>query len=188
MALLQLFSARTTIRPQNLLTGGQPVTFDATVEREAELSVTVTDHPVEDGANVSDHIRDDPDQIRVVAIASKTPIELGPLLLLENSHRHDNAWSSLAGWLKAHTLVQVVTPSKIWDNMVIQHLSRTQSAEAGESPPFTIRLKEIKKVVLSEVAAPVRPAGVQTPKADVGTATATPVDQGVANFLVHGPL
>lgn len=190
MALLQILSTRTTIAPQSSLDGVKSVTFDATTSREAELSVTVTDHPVEDGFSVSDHIRDDPDQILITAIVSKTPVELMPLLLAERGNdRHAVAWMDLSGWLKQHILVKVVTPSKTWDNMVIQKLSRTQSADAGESPPFTIRLKEIRKVVLAEAVAVARPEGVQKSHVDVGTATAAPVsDQAIGSFLFHGPL
>lgn len=49
------------------------LTLDATVHEVHTSTSTVTDHPVERGANVADHIRPDPDQLTMEAWISNTP-------------------------------------------------------------------------------------------------------------------
>src|SRR6185436_16259045 len=56
---------------------GTAIVFDI-VESETHTSKsTVTDHPVELGSNVSDHIRNDPDRISIKGTVTNTPLLLG---------------------------------------------------------------------------------------------------------------
>ena len=41
----------------------QSLFFDATVRDSHEASATITEHPVEEGADISDHIRPDLDRV-----------------------------------------------------------------------------------------------------------------------------
>jgi hypothetical protein len=50
------------------------LTLDATVKETHELSAQVTDHPVESGSNLTDHIRTLPARISLQGIISNTPI------------------------------------------------------------------------------------------------------------------
>ncbi|HYQ47153.1 MAG TPA: hypothetical protein VER11_34520 [Polyangiaceae bacterium] len=47
--------------------------FDAVTGETKDDTVTVTDHPVEDGSNVADHARDDPAMLSIEAVVSETP-------------------------------------------------------------------------------------------------------------------
>lgn len=49
------------------------VKFDATLLAEPEDSGTVTDHPVEEGANVVDHVRDNPERLTLEGLVTNTP-------------------------------------------------------------------------------------------------------------------
>ena len=48
--------------------------FDVTESEALELSSTVTEHPVETGANVTDHVRKNLDKLTLVVFVSNTPI------------------------------------------------------------------------------------------------------------------
>jgi hypothetical protein len=163
-----------TMQPSDPTDGVQVITFDAVPSVGDDMSVTVTDHPVEDGADISDHIRDTPDKLTLDAIVSRTPIEFGPLLLLEDSWRHETAWDLLSSWLKAHVLLFVSVGATTYDNMAIESLTRSRTADVGEALQVSIKLKEIIKVVASEVAAPSRPAGQEGVSSDKGKVSATP--------------
>lgn len=54
---------------------GLPLHFDAVTNEQTELSAKVTEHPVEEGANVSDHIRDELDKITLEVFVSNAPIK-----------------------------------------------------------------------------------------------------------------
>lgn len=49
------------------------LTLDASVHETHAATSTVTDHPVERGSNVADHIRPDPDQLTIEGHISNTP-------------------------------------------------------------------------------------------------------------------
>src|SRR5690606_9380320 len=59
----------TLIRPD-----GQSLTFDATPVIGFQKSNTITDHPIEDGSVVSDHVQKQPDQVSLTGIVSETPL------------------------------------------------------------------------------------------------------------------
>lgn len=48
--------------------------FDAVLSEEHEHSATVTDHPVEIGVNIVDHVRPDPDRVTLEVFVSNTPV------------------------------------------------------------------------------------------------------------------
>lgn len=52
------------------------VSLDATLSQSHESTNTVTEHPVEDGANMSDHIRPDLDTLSLEGVISNTPVFL----------------------------------------------------------------------------------------------------------------
>lgn len=54
------------------------MTIDATVSEQHQLDSEVTDHPVEKGVNLSDHVRALPDTLTLNGVISNTPIFLPP--------------------------------------------------------------------------------------------------------------
>jgi hypothetical protein len=183
MAVLGFGAQLTTFKPQDPADGAISVALDATLSEGDEHSVTVTDHPIEDGASASDHIRDEPDQVTFDGIVSRTPIENPVSLLLEPSQRHEDAWGQFVYWLKNHILVKVTTSINTWEDMAIQSLSRRRSSDVGEAVQMTIKVKQIVKVVSSEAEAPVRSSPHQGPTARDSIKTTTPVsDQSVAHY------
>lgn len=54
------------------------VALDATTSLSLEDTNTITEHPVEDGSNMSDHIRPDNDTIALEGVISNTPVYLPP--------------------------------------------------------------------------------------------------------------
>jgi hypothetical protein len=183
MSVLGFGAQLTVIQPQDSADGIISVSLDATISEGTEHNVTVTDHPIEDGASASDHIRDEPDQLTIEGIISRTPVENPYYLLLEKSQRHEEAWGQLVYWLKSHILVKISTSINTWENMAIQSLSRKRSSDVGEAVQFSLKVKEIVKVVSSEAEAPARSVPTQSKSSDEGTKTAKPVsDQSIGAY------
>lgn len=53
--------------------GSTTLTFDATLDYTLQSSISVTDHPVESGGNVSDHAQVQPKTLAVRGIVTETP-------------------------------------------------------------------------------------------------------------------
>lgn len=127
------------------------VTVDATLSQEHTSAADVTDHPVEDGADVSDHVRVRAPRVRLTGVVSNTP------LVASNFTGDDRAgatWQDLLGLQHTGALIDVVTSLDTYDNMVIEELSATRDAQRGDSLHFTAVLKRITKAVTQVVAAP----------------------------------
>jgi DNA polymerase III gamma/tau subunit len=166
------------------------VAFDALITDATDLSVTVTDHPIEDGADVSDHIRDDPDQLRLDIVVSQTPANIPDLVTTTASldfFRQEEAWQRLVDLLKRHAFVRVVTSVATWDDMVIQSLSRSRSSTVGQALEATIKVNKVVKVKSSTALAPSRAANVQNPQNATGKVTTTPAkDQSAGAAVFDG--
>jgi hypothetical protein len=50
------------------------VEFDAVVHHAETSTATVTEHPIEKGSNVNDHVRQQPDRVSAEAVVSDTPL------------------------------------------------------------------------------------------------------------------
>lgn len=55
--------------------GSGPFMFDAVMSETAEHSSTATEHPVEQGANISDHIRDNLDNVSLEIKVTNSPLQ-----------------------------------------------------------------------------------------------------------------
>jgi hypothetical protein len=166
------------------------VAFDALITDATDLSVTITDHPIEDGADVSDHVRDDPDQLRLDIIVSQTPANIPDLVKTTAAmdfFRQEEAWQRLVDLLKRHAFVRVVTSVATWEDMVIQSLSRSRSSTVGQALEATIKVKKIVKVKSSTALAPSRAANVQKSQNATGKATTSPAkDQSIGAAAFDG--
>jgi len=161
--------------------------LDATMSLNTKVAATVTDHPVEDGINITDHVRDEPDRYTIEGVVSRTPIlgtadlvTLNAASLGSISTRDEDAWQALYQMLKSHVFVYVLTPDELIENLVIESLDRNKTADIGEAMKVTIGVKQIAIVYATEAELPTRPAA-QSKTSDKGPVTAE--DTGLHSFL-----
>jgi hypothetical protein len=146
------------------------LTLDVTRVYTIEGDVDITEHPVEQGANISDHIRPKPRIITIEGLISNTPIlsveesgfatylpdEPGPAAaayaMLENRRR--------GGFL--HTLV---LPLDTIQALALKRVSQPKDRTTGDALRFSLTFQEIVIVTNSTTV----------------VATATPQTQGTRN-------
>lgn len=156
------------------------LTLDAAVSEEHSSEVAVTDHPVEQGIDISDNKRRLPRRLRIVGVVSNTPIELlGGGLAAGN--RDLAAWEVLKALQAGAELITVVTTLETYEDMVIEKLSVPRDAARGNSLHVTIELRELRQVSSETVAAP-------TETKDLGRVTTKPAPAPAAQestFLLN---
>ena len=54
------------------------VRFDILESEDHDANTIITDHPVEDGSDVTDHARDEPDRFSLVGFVSNCPLLTNP--------------------------------------------------------------------------------------------------------------
>lgn len=117
------------------------VVADCTISEGHARELDITEHPVEDGANISDHARLKPEVLSLEVIFSNTVIG-GPAA----PGRAEDAWERLRLLQEQAKLITVVTSLRVYENMVLATLSTPRSAKEGNAVRCQATLRNIKLV------------------------------------------
>lgn len=120
--------------------------FAVTLEEQHEDSVTITEHPVEQGAAINDHAYVNPATLTVRAGVSDTAGEGVSREMYEN----------LLELMKAREPFQIVTGKRLYKNMLIEGLSATTDATTENALIVTIDCREVIIVETTVVSVPPR--------------------------------
>lgn len=134
------------------------ITIDAATEQH-QLSSTITDHPVEDGADISDHSRPDPETVTLECVISNTPLTSGSSRTVTSGsqsftttaaardpQRAQAAYTALQKLRTGGKLVTVVTSLRSYESMAIQSISIPRDAKTADALKFAITLKQVRIV------------------------------------------
>jgi hypothetical protein len=160
----------------------QSLTFDATVRDSHEATATITEHPIEEGANISDHVRKDLDRVTLSIVVSNTPIVspadhndgvagtvqsvqlTGPdgqelaraqVLVFDGGvTRVRSVYEELLDLLETGTRVNLLTSLRDYEGMAVKRVSPIREAQSGDALVATVELQELQVVSSEIVAAP----------------------------------
>lgn len=157
--------------------------LDVTIAENHERTSRVTQWPVEDGGNVSDHISNEPEKLMVEGFITNSPIkgEAAPALRAQNAFdRLDELW-------KRRDVVEVATQMRVYQNMAIGRINVPINRGTGDALRFTVELERVRTVGSEVVDIPVDalPVREEQPEAiqddapgSVEDAAQSPVDGG----------
>jgi len=144
--------------------------LDITVNEDHQYSNTVTSFPVENGSEVTDHVRQEPEVLSLDGVVSKAPVQfLGGVRKLANfilgkgegNDRVQAAFESLlrdAGYdfpeqqgseLRARNVVKpidIVTGLRAYNSMILTRLNFRRDKNTGEALRFSMSAKKVKFV------------------------------------------
>lgn len=165
------------------------IELDAAISESHVGEVDVTEHPIEQGADIADHARPKPDTLNIEGLVSNTPINSSQTQRAAQSQglaseeviqgqpgMAESAYNKLL-FLKANgKLITVVTGLRTYTNMVLKSLSVPVDAKTGDALKFTAQLKQVNIVQNKTVDLPVvLPAA--KPVSSRGKQVAKPADQ-----------
>ena len=159
--------------------------IDCTVTETHTAAATVTEHPVESGANITDHIRPEPLQLSITGIVSDTPlgskqiqraIDIGGTSVQVTQQETPTsatgfgraAWSKLEEIRASGKLVKVVTRDKPYENMALVSLSVPKDARTGGAFAFSAQFKQVRIVFNRSTKVVVAKAPKSHKKQDTG--------------------
>lgn len=159
--------------------------LDCTVTETHTATSTVTEHPVESGAKITDHIRPDPVQLSITGIVSDTPIgsrqvqrsiEVGGASVQVTQQEPPTsttgygraAWAKLDAIRTAAKPVKVVTRDKTYENMALVSLSVPKESKTGGALYFTAQFKQVRIVFNRSTKVVVAKAPKSHKKQDTG--------------------
>lgn len=136
------------------------IAFDATVSESHTGKLEVTEHPVETGADVSDHARKAPDSLQISGIISDTPI----LLNIEDRQpsvegtdpdaRARAAYDEFRRLQDTAALLEVTTEMRLFSDMMIESISVSRDASKRHILDIGLGLRQFRRATVQSVPAP----------------------------------
>lgn len=176
--------------------------LDASVREEHVSEVEVTDHPVEQGAAVSDHARPKPEELTIEGVVSNTPLnhlQTRRAVTSEgfswttsaavNSVRGvpgnaESAYVTLRAMRDTPRLVTIITALRSYDNMVMTSLKVPRDGAIGDVLKFEAKFKQVR-IVTNAVTVVATKVPKAKPQQKLGSkATTSPT----AGTPVGGPI
>lgn len=147
MALENLF-----IRTKNSIAG---VNIDGIISEDHDRQWRTTDHPVELGANITDHTIIEPKKLTIVGEITDTPLggaAFGAIIdtvgrfgtSTENGGtRSQQGYQQLIAVANARDVISVQTKLQLYDSMIISSIRTLQDKDSSKIVRFQMDLKEI---------------------------------------------
>jgi hypothetical protein len=140
----------------------EAITFDASVREGHRKSAVITAHPVEEGADISDHIQRERDSLEVnVIVTNDPPIILASARALpisgfsDPNSRAEDAYEFLSRVINRSQTVGFSTTFRSYSNMGIAALSADRDAPTGNIANINMTLTEVPIATTEMVAPPV---------------------------------
>ena len=122
--------------------------FDLLMNESHNFSNTVTSHPVEDGSEVADHIRNELFNGTLTGIMTNFSIQRIGLIA---GNVALNSFEFLESLWEQRELVDIVTVLKVYNGVAITNISTTRNANTGEALDITVSFQQVKIVGLKTV-------------------------------------
>jgi len=124
--------------------GGQPneigaITLDATLQEVHSRTADITDHPVEGGGTIQDHITNAPKRVEMTGFVTNTPVTI--LGIGSSADRVQSAFDELERIFDSREPFTVVSGYKVYENMAFESLDMPRRREGAIR--FTARLKQL---------------------------------------------
>lgn len=162
------------------------VQIDVSVRETHRTSSEVTDHAIELGADIQDHVRRLPDEVSLEGIVSNLPTNLIDKVALESSG--DDAqkrYQDLIDLVESADVFELVTGLRSYVDMVFERFEVDRDQNTGEIVRFRADMKQLR-FATSEIA-PVIASVDDTPKAakvvDKGPKKPTPAPPQAAEGM-----
>lgn len=174
MAIINfLFGNRTNSGFQ--LSGVVEFSADLTIEERHERNAQVTEHPVESGAKVSDHVILSPERVIISGFVS----DAGVAVFGSQPGKTQGAFDTLESAWRSRETISVVSGYKTYQDMIITRLNLPRNRP--ESMQFDIELQHVTIVsaAMGELGQTSNSSAIGTPaNQEVGDATASRSEAG----------
>ena len=175
------FGTKTRIVPQEdyagftLLRSDEELQIDCVEEANPSHDAEPTDLPVEEGADITEHVRLKPDSLTLRIVHTNDPLDDPiPGRPAIDQFRADDAYRKLVNWEFEKVLLAVVLPDRTFENMIITNISPQKTSVSGAAFVGTVSFREIVRVETSQVA--LTASGSMAPKKKAGLKKMAPAD------------
>lgn len=161
------------------------VQFDASLAEQHRRESEITDYPIEQGANISDHVRPKPIIVQLLCIVSQTPIPFD--ISVPSITRVEDARTKIIKWRDKGLMLNLFTFREYYTQMVIQAIEEDVDYSNANDFEATISFKQISTASVQFVQLPV---ATTTASSTVNNGTQPAQVTGSQSFvsrLINGP-
>lgn len=194
----------------NILAPGSPnrniggLIAQVTVEEHHRDRITITEHPVEQSASITDHYYKNPSEVRIRCGWSNSSIAalagIGESLLSGNISQLftspgyvNDIYTKLLALQLSQTVLTVVTARRTYNSMLLEEITLVTDAETENALLVDVLCKEVILVQTSSTGV-LNPANMKSPETTapiqsqglVQTITPTTVNESILSKLVSG--
>lgn len=144
------------------------IELDTTLTESYAGGATVTDHPVEEGSDITDHVRRNPETVDITGWVSNYPIvflrsistpgaAVGAQPVLPGTNRFrraEAAFEFLRGIKDAGLTVDVITTLRTYENFAITSLTVSRDKDSRNILDLGLSLREVQVAITEQVEAP----------------------------------
>jgi len=152
--------------------------LDATPSETHVYESRPTNYPVETGVLITDHIRREPEQLRLDGFITNSPTDLATPAVPFTSDLAQLAFDFLEEVYKERHLVDVVTRFKTYFDMAMSRLSIPRTNRTGDALAFSCSFVRIVKVSTELVTAPNLSTATSGPAGGTNKQATTDVKKG----------
>lgn len=130
----------------------QAIVFDAVTDTGIRRQADITSYPVENGAEVSDHVQLKNNTFKLTGIISETPVRLEKDLLYSagvNGTRISQAIEYLDQMFDSRQPITLVTEHKVYENVILSGISYDYKSEFAMQ--FDLEFEQIRLVSTATV-------------------------------------
>lgn len=141
------------------------IPFDLLVDESHDIEFSITDHAVENGTTISDHIQPELRKVRISGLFTNHSINGAGAFVTEDKELNGRTWkesrveiegaeaitnTALERWealvkcANARQKVRVITALEVYEEMVIETLHADRGPDDGEAIKFDLTLREIR--------------------------------------------
>lgn len=139
----------------------EAIQFDASVSETHTNTAALTDHPVEDGADITDHIRLNPEELSMnVIVTNNPPIILASLRaqpvsgFADPATRAEDTHEFLRNYMEANVLVRITTTLREYRNMAITSMSVERNKDTSNIVNIDLTFRQVIIATTESVDAP----------------------------------
>ena len=138
----------------------QEIVFDATVNETSTSAAEVTEHPIEQGSNIADHVRKRSDALKLEVVATDYPITAKGrgIGAAATPGRAAQIRSKLEGLQKDGVLLIVESGAKLYANQVLKEIGISRDKAIAGALRFTLQFVEMRIVTTETVPVATRAA------------------------------
>lgn len=123
------------------------ITFDLLTQEQHNFNNQVSDHNIEDGSTVSDHIKNELENGSLTGLITNFSIRTYGI----TTNRAQDAFEEMIRLWKSKELVTVITIMRVYEQMAITSVSVARSNQTGEAIELNISFKKLRTVKLQKV-------------------------------------